>query len=212
MSIADIRTDYRRAALTDADVHDDPIIQFQHWFDDATRADVLEPNAMCLATATPDAYPSARMVLLKGVDARGFVFYTDYRSRKGQELADNPHASLCFFWPELERQVRINGAVQRVSRAESTEYFTSRPLPSRIGAWTSHQSATLTTREELEETLGTMTARFADGNVPLPEHWGGYRVVPEEIEFWQGRPSRLHDRIQYFRKQGGSWQRRRLSP
>ncbi len=212
MSIADIRTDYRRAALTDADVHDDPIIQFQQWFDDATRADVLEPNAMCLATATPDAYPSARMVLLKGVDARGFVFYTDYRSRKGQELADNPHASLCFFWPELERQVRINGAVQRVSRAESTEYFTSRPLPSRIGAWTSHQSATLTTREELEETLGTMTARFADGNVPLPEHWGGYRVVPEEIEFWQGRPSRLHDRIQYFRKQGGSWQRRRLSP
>lgn len=212
MSIADIRTDYRRAALTDAEVHDDPIIQFQHWFDDATRADVLEPNAMCLATATPDAYPSARMVLLKGADARGFVFYTDYRSRKGQELADNPHASLCFFWPELERQVRINGAVQRVSRAESTEYFTSRPLPSRIGAWTSHQSATLATREELEETLGTMTARFADGNVPLPEHWGGYRVVPEEIEFWQGRPSRLHDRIQYFRKQGGQWQRRRLSP
>jgi pyridoxamine 5'-phosphate oxidase len=115
MSIADIRTDYRRAALTDADVHDDPIIQFQHWFDEAIRADVLEPNGMCLATATPDAYPSARMVLLKGVDARGFVFYTDYRSRKGQELADNPHASLCFFWPELERQVRINGAVQRVS-------------------------------------------------------------------------------------------------
>ncbi|MEI6739799.1 MAG: pyridoxamine 5'-phosphate oxidase [Gemmatimonadaceae bacterium] len=212
MSIADIRTDYRRAALTDADVHDDPIVQFDHWFDEAIRAEVLEPNAMCLATATPDAYPSARMVLLKGVDARGFVFYTDYRSRKGQELADNPHASLCFFWPELERQVRINGAVQRVSRAESTEYFTSRPLPSRIGAWTSHQSSTLATREELEETLGTMTARFADGDVPLPEHWGGYRIVPEEIEFWQGRPSRLHDRIQYYRKQGGSWQRRRLSP
>lgn len=167
---------------------------------------------MCLATATPDAYPSARMVLLKGVDARGFVFYTDYRSRKGQELADNPHASLCFFWPELERQVRINGAVQRVSRAESTEYFVSRPLPSRIGAWTSHQSSTLATREELEDALGAMTARFADGDVPLPDHWGGYRIVPEEIEFWQGRPSRLHDRIQYYRKQGGSWQRRRLSP
>ena len=146
MSIADIRTDYRRAALSEADVDANPFVQFGRWFDEAVRADVLEPNAMTLATATPDAYPSARVVLLKGFDTRGFVFYTDYRSRKGQELADNPHAALCFFWPELERQVRIVGAVQRVSRAESAAYFASRPQPSRVGAWTSHQSAALASR------------------------------------------------------------------
>jgi pyridoxamine 5'-phosphate oxidase len=211
MSIADIRKDYRRAALTEADVDANPMVQFQQWFDEAVRADVMEPNAMCLATATPDAYPSARIVLLKGADERGFVFYTDYRSRKGQELADNPHASLCFFWAELERQVRIAGAVQRVSRAESDVYFQSRPLPSRIGAWTSHQSAVLQSRDDLEQELAANEERFAAGAVPLPEHWGGYRVVPEEIEFWQGRPSRLHDRIQ-FRRVAGVWRRRRLSP
>lgn len=211
VTIADIRTDYRRAALTEADVHADPIVQFRTWFDEAINAAVQEPNAMCLATATPDAYPSARMVLLKGVDERGFVFYTDYRSRKGQELADNPHASLCFFWPELERQMRISGAVQRVSRAEAEAYFASRPLPSRIGAWTSHQSSVLPSRDALERELAANQARFAAGDVPLPEHWGGYRVVPEEIEFWQGRASRLHDRIQFIRQQG-AWNRRRLSP
>lgn len=211
MSIADLRTDYRRATLDEGDVDADPIAQFTRWFDEAVRAQVVEPNAMCLATATPDAYPSARMVLLKGVDARGFVFYTDYRSRKGTELADNPCASLCFFWPELERQVRINGAVQRVSRAESDEYFQSRPLPSRIGAWTSSQSSVLPSREVLEAQLAANEERFADGMVPLPEHWGGFRVVPEEIEFWQGRRSRLHDRIQ-FRKEAGQWVKRRLSP
>lgn len=211
MSIADIRTDYQRHALTEADVADDPIVQFTTWFDEAVKAEVLEPNAMCLATATPDAYPSARMVLLKGVDARGFVFYTDYRSRKGRELADNPCASLCFFWPELERQVRINGAVQRVSRSESDAYFQSRPLPSRIGAWTSSQSSVLTSRESLEAQLAENTQRFAEGVVPLPDHWGGFRVVPEEIEFWQGRSSRLHDRIQ-FRREAGQWVKRRLSP
>jgi pyridoxamine 5'-phosphate oxidase len=211
MSIADIRKEYQRHALSEHDVADDPIAQFSVWFDEAVKADVLEVNAMCLATATPDAYPSARMVLLKGVDARGFVFYTDYRSRKGQELADNPCASLCFFWPELERQVRINGAVQRVSRAESDEYFQSRPLPSRVGAWTSSQSSVLASREVLEAQLAENEQRFAGGPVPLPDHWGGFRVVPEEIEFWQGRPSRLHDRIQ-FRKEAGRWAKRRLSP
>lgn len=211
MSIAHLRRDYRQASLNEADVDGDPIVQFRHWFDDAVRAEVHEPNAMFLATATPDAYPSGRVVLLKGVDQRGFVFYTDYRSRKGAELADNPHASLCFFWAELERQVRIGGAVQRVSRAESDEYFQSRPLPSRIGAWTSRQSAVLSSREELERDLAANEARFADGPVPLPEHWGGFRVVPEEIEFWQGRTSRLHDRIQ-FRREAGAWVRRRLSP
>jgi pyridoxamine 5'-phosphate oxidase len=211
MSIADIRKDYQRAALSERDVAADPIMQFTTWFDEAVTAEVLEVNAMCLATATPDAYPSARMVLLKGVDQRGFVFYTDYRSRKGRELADNPCASLCFFWPELERQVRINGAVQRVSRTESDEYFQSRPLPSRVGAWTSSQSSVLASREVLESQLAENEQRFASGTVPLPEHWGGFRVVPEEIEFWQGRSSRLHDRIQ-FRKEAGQWVRRRLSP
>ncbi len=211
MSIADIRKDYRRHVLTEQDVAADPIEQFTRWFGEAVTAAVVEPNAMCLATATPDAYPSARMVLLKGVDARGFVFYTDYRSRKGQELADNPHASLCFFWAELERQVRVNGAVQRVSRAEADEYFQSRPLPSRVGAWTSHQSMVLTDRTVLEQQLADNEARFSGGHVPLPEHWGGFRVVPEEIEFWQGRESRLHDRIQ-FRREAGLWVRRRLSP
>lgn len=211
MSVADIRTDYRRAALTEADVNADPIVQFRSWFDEAINAAVQEPNAMCLATATPDAYPSARMVLLKGFDDRGFVFYTDFRSRKGRELADNPHASLCFFWPELERQVRVVGAVQRVSKAEAEAYFTSRPLPSRIGAWTSHQSSVLPSREALEQELAANQQRFPDGAVPLPEHWGGFRVVPEEIEFWQGRPSRLHDRIQFVRERG-AWTRQRLSP
>lgn len=211
MSIADIRKDYRLASLTEGDVDDDPMVQFHRWFDEAVRAEVNEPNAMCLATATPDAYPSARIVLLKEADSRGFVFYTDYRSRKGQELADNPHASLCFFWGELERQVRIAGAVQRVTRAESDAYFQSRPQPSRVGAWTSLQSSVLTSRDELEHELAANLARFGDGPVPLPDHWGGYRVVPEEIEFWQGRPSRLHDRIQ-FRKEAGVWRRRRLSP
>jgi pyridoxamine 5'-phosphate oxidase len=211
MSIADIRTDYRRAALTEADVDADPMVQFHRWFDEAVKAEVNEPNAMCLATASPDSYPSARIVLLKEADDRGFVFYTDYRSRKGQELADNPHAALCFFWPELERQVRIAGAVQRVSRAESDAYFQSRPQPSRVGAWTSWQSSVLTSRDDLERELATNAGKFGEGHVPLPDHWGGYRVVPEELEFWQGRPSRLHDRIQ-FRRESGAWRRRRLSP
>lgn len=211
MSIADIRTDYRKAALNETDVDADPIVQFKRWFDEAVQAQVQEPNAMCLATATPDAYPSARIVLLKGVDQRGFVFYTDFRSRKARELADNPHASLCFFWVELERQVRVIGAVQRVSTAEAESYFASRPLPSRIGAWTSHQSSVLSSRESLERELAETEARFAEGNVPLPDHWGGFRVLPEEIEFWQGRSSRLHDRIQFVRD-AGVWTKRRLSP
>jgi len=211
VSLADIRKDYLHASLTESDVDADPIVQFDRWFAEAVRAEVQEPNAMFLATATPDAYPSGRVVLLKGADQRGFVFYTDYRSRKGQELVDNPHASLCFFWPELERQLRIVGAVQRVSRAESDEYFQSRPLPSRIGAWTSTQSAVIPSRDTLERELLENTARFGDGPVPLPEHWGGFRVVPEELEFWQGRASRLHDRLQ-FRREAGAWRMRRLSP
>jgi pyridoxamine 5'-phosphate oxidase len=211
MSIADLRTDYRLASLSEADVNRDPIAQFQTWFGEAQRAAVPEPNAMCLATSSPDGYPSARIVLLKGVDERGFVFYTDYRSQKGRELADNPHAALCFFWQPLERQVRIAGAVQRVSREESMEYFQSRPLGSRIGASASEQSAVLRDRGTLENRVAELQVQFADGNVPLPERWGGYRVVPESLEFWQGRSSRLHDRIRYDRL-AGAWQLSRLSP
>lgn len=211
MSIASLRTDYRLAALGEQDTDPDPIVQFDRWFQDARDAECREPNAMTLATCTPDAYPTARMVLLKGVDARGFVFFTDYRSRKGQELADNPHAALCFFWQELERQVRVNGAVQRVPRTESAEYFNSRPRASRIGAWVSHQSQVLPSRDVLDAQVTEMTQKFAEGDVPLPDHWGGFRVIPEQVEFWQGRESRLHDRIVYTRR-AGAWHRERLSP
>ena len=211
MSIAELRKEYRLAALGEQDVDADPIVQFQRWFHEAQEAKVVEPNAMTLATCTPDAYPSARMVLLKGVDARGFVFFTDYRSRKGQELTDNPHAALVFWWHELERQVRVVGAVQRITRDESVAYFTSRPYGARVGAWVSHQSSVLPDRDSLDRKVEEMMERFRSGEVPLPDHWGGFRVVPEEFEFWQGRESRLHDRIAYARE-GGRWVRRRLSP
>ncbi len=211
MSIAELRKEYRLAALGEQDVDADPIVQFQRWFHEAQETKVIEPNAMTLATCTPDAYPSARMVLLKGVDARGFVFFTDYRSRKGTELTDNPHAALVFWWHELERQVRIVGAVQRITREESVEYFTSRPYGARVGAWVSHQSTVIPDRESLDARVEEMMERFRSGEVPLPDHWGGFRVLPEEVEFWQGRESRLHDRIAYVRE-SGRWARRRLSP
>ncbi len=211
MTISDLRKEYRLASLGEHDTDPDPIAQFQRWFQQAKEAKAAEPNAMTLATCTPDAYPSARMVLLKGVDARGFVFFTDYRSRKGQELVDNPHAALCFWWHELERQVRIVGAVQRIARSESAEYFASRPHGARVGAWVSHQSQVIASRDVLEEGVEAMTEKFRTGDVPLPDHWGGFRVIPDEVEFWQGRESRLHDRIVYVRD-GGRWVRRRLSP
>jgi len=211
MSLADLRTDYRMASLSEGDVNVDPIAQFNTWFAEAQRAEVAEPNAMVLGTSTADGFPSARVVLLKGVTDNGFVFYTDYRSRKGRELEANPHAALCFFWAALERQVRITGVVQRVSREESRAYFESRPVGSRIGATASLQSSTLDAREELEKRAAQLQAQFADGNVPLPDHWGGYRVLPVAIEFWQGRSSRLHDRILYSRTDEG-WVLSRLSP
>jgi pyridoxamine 5'-phosphate oxidase len=214
-SLADIRRDYARTRLDERDVSADPIEQFRRWLDDALACEALEATAMTLATATADGVPSARVVLLKGADARGFVFYTDYRSRKGQELSANPRAALVFYWGELERQVRVTGSVERVSAEESAAYFSTRPRPSRLGAWASRQSSVLPDRAALERQLDDVRARFGEGDVPLPPHWGGFRVIPEAIEFWQGRESRLHDRIRYLRAgagAGASWRVERLSP
>lgn len=209
--LAALRRDYSLSSLKEADVDPDPIRQFERWFAEALAAQVLEPNAMTLSTASRDGVPSGRIVLLKGVDARGFAFYTDYRSRKSAELAENPLAALTFLWKEIERQVRIMGSVSRVSAEESESYFRSRPVGSRIGAWASHQSSVIPNRADLEERVRTVSERFSKSDVPLPSHWGGFRVLPDEIEFWQGRPDRLHDRIRY-RREETAWVIERLSP
>ncbi len=199
------------AALDVADVHPDPLQQFQQWFAEAQRAEIREPNAMTLATSTADGRPSARVVLLKTVDERGYGFFTDFRSRKAVELDENPLAALAFAWLELERQVRIEGTVSRMARDEAESYFRTRPLGSRHGAWASIQSSVISGREWLEEAVRDVEARHPDGDVPLPSHWGGYIVAPALYEFWQGRPSRLHDRVQY-RLVNGSWVIERLAP
>lgn len=211
MSIADLRREYARARLDEGQVSADPVAEFGRWFTQAKEAQVLEPNAMTLATATRDGTPSARIVLLKGYDERGFVFFTDYRSQKGTELAENPQASLVFYWAELERQVRISGPVSVVSREESEAYFQTRPRPSQLSTWVSHQSQVIPGRKLLEAGVRKVEDQFP-GDVPLPPHWGGYRVTPETVEFWQGRESRLHDRLRYLRKKGGGWRLERLSP
>jgi pyridoxamine 5'-phosphate oxidase len=211
MSIASLRREYAAARLDEAEVDRDPIRQFARWFEEARQAELLEPNAMTLATASADGSPSARIVLLRSADERGFAFFTDYRSRKGRELEANPRAALVFYWGELERQVRVSGTVSRVSRDENEAYFLSRPRGSRLGAWTSHQSTVIEARADLEERLEAMAARFEGGDVPLPPHWGGFRVRPDAIEFWQGRENRLHDRIRYLRE-AGAWKVERLSP
>jgi pyridoxamine 5'-phosphate oxidase len=211
----DLRTEYTLDHLEERDVLPDAIAQFQRWFRDAQSANVAEPNAMTVATADASGAPSARVCLLKGVDQRGFVFYTNYDSRKGRELAENPRVALCFYWQPLERQVRVEGLVEKVGRDESEAYFHTRPTGSQIGAWVSHQSETIASREELDRRAAELMAKFKGGAIPLPPNWGGYRVIPQVIEFWQGRPNRLHDRLRYTRdtrESSGAWRIQRLAP
>ncbi len=207
---AQLRVDYKRAALDEQAADPDPFRQFARWFDEAVAAAVPEPNAMTLASVDGAGRPAARIVLLKGVDERGFVFYTNYESRKGRELAAGRHAGLLFFWVELERQVRIEGVVERVSGAESDAYFATRPRASQLGAWASPQSAAIAGRAWLEAQFAACEARYP-GEVPRPPHWGGVRVIPDRFEFWQGRPSRLHDRLEWRRAHEG-WTLVRLAP
>ena len=211
VSIGDLRRDYAKARLDESSVSADPIVEFARWFEEAVKAELHEPNAMTLATATADGAPSARIVLLKGFDERGFVFFTDYRSRKGTELAENPRAALVFYWPELERQVRIVGSTTQTDRTESEVYFRSRPRGSQLGAWISHQSQVIAGRQQLDERVPELERRYPGDDVPLPPDWGGFRLRPDSIEFWQGRASRLHDRIRYVRS-GDRWRIERLSP
>jgi pyridoxamine 5'-phosphate oxidase len=213
MNLADLRTTYTQGGLSETECETNPIDQFRLWFQQAAELcrPGSEPNAMTLATATPDGIPSARVLLLKGFDERGFVFFTNYESRKGQEIETNPNAAMVFYWPELERQVRVSGTVERVSREESEAYFETRPRESQLGAWASRQSSVIGGREELEAQFRTKAESF-NGAIPTPPFWGGYRLIPQSIEFWQGRPSRLHDRLVYRSIADGSWQIERLSP
>jgi pyridoxamine 5'-phosphate oxidase len=210
-AVADLRKDYGQASLNEHEVMDDPMLQFTQWFEQALKAEVNEPNAMSVATVAANGRPSSRIVLVKQFDERGFTWYTNYDSRKGQELEDNQYAALLFFWSELERQVRIEGRVERTSTEESDRYFRSRPLKSRLSAIASHQSAPIGSRAELEQNYEAV-ARQAGDDPARPDNWGGFRLVPERLEFWQGRRSRFHDRIVYERQEDGSWTRLRLQP
>jgi len=212
MSLSDLRREYTRAGVKESDLDPNPFKQFDRWFQQALAAGLPEPNAMTLATATLDGKPSARIVLLKGFDERGFVFFTNYESQKGRELATNPQAALVCYWIELERQVRVSGRVSQVSSEESETYFRSRPLGSQLGAWASQQSEVVGGRKILEDRLEQLTQEYHTKPVPLPPNWGGYRVAPETIEFWQGRANRLHDRLRYTVQSSSQWLIERLSP
>jgi pyridoxamine 5'-phosphate oxidase len=212
MNLADLRREYTKGGLRRADLNPSPFVQFQTWFEQALNSQLLEPSAMTLATADKEGRPSARIVLLKGADEQGFTFFTNYESRKGRELAENPHAALTLHWAELERQVCVAGQVAKTSRAESEKYFNMRPRGSQLGACVSQQSAVVPNETFLEERLAELEREFAGGSVPTPAHWGGYRLTPTRIEFWQGRPNRLHDRFQYLKQTDGTWRIDRLSP
>jgi pyridoxamine 5'-phosphate oxidase len=213
LDVANLRREYETRGLRRADLHPDPMEQFSIWFTDAVEVGLPDVNAIALATATPAGKPSARIVLLKGFDARGFVFFTNYRSNKGRELEANPQTAFAIYWVQLERQIRVAGRVERTSREESAAYFHSRPRGSQLGAWVSKQSEVIDARQILEARLAEMTERFAKGPIELPPHWGGYRILPNEIEFWQGRASRLHDRFRYTREgDGRAWRLDRLAP
>lgn len=210
-AVSDLRREYTRAGLCEADLAPDPVDQFRQWFDEMLEASLYEPNAMTLATATPDGRPSARVVLLKGFDERGFVFYTNYEGRKSRELEANPNCTLTFYWGELERQVRIEGRAVKVPDEESDAYFATRPRGSQLGAWASEQSRPVEGRGKLEERLRELEAEYAGREIPRPPFWGGYRVEPQRIEYWQGRENRLHDRLLYTRREDG-WEIQRLQP
>jgi pyridoxamine 5'-phosphate oxidase len=212
MNIADIRKEYKQRSLLEKDIEENPFKQFEKWWNDAIHSDIDEVNAMTLATASATGLPAARIVLLKRYDEKGFVFFSNYESFKGMQLSENPRACLVFFWKELERQVRITGLVEKTAAAESDEYFNSRPATSRIGAWASPQSRVINSREWLEQNEKKYTAVFNGTDIVRPANWGGYRVKPVTIEFWQGRSSRLHDRIQYTLQETGNWLIERLAP
>ena len=212
MSLADLRTEYSLTGLSEKDVARDPFRQFEKWFQEAEAAKVREPNAAVLATAARDGRPSARMVLLKGIDGRGFVFYTSYDSRKGRELEANPRAALVFPWVDRERQVIAEGTVTKVAREESEAYFHGRPRASQLAAWASAQSSIISGREALEAAMKAVERKYSGVEAPLPPNWGGFRIVPELVEFWQGRRSRLHDRLRYRREAAGAWVIERLAP
>jgi pyridoxamine 5'-phosphate oxidase len=210
--IADIRKEYQKQTLLEKDVDSNPMLQFGKWWDDATKSEIEEANAMTLATATQAGIPSARIVLLKEYTDQGFVFFSNYESRKGNELSGNPQACLVFFWAALERQIRISGTVEKIPSAASDEYFSSRPQDSQLGAWASPQSRVITARKIIEERSIQYQQQFGNENIPRPAYWGGYIVLPHTIEFWQGRPGRLHDRIQYTLLKQGDWKIERLAP